>query len=158
MATKPVPEGYHTVSAYLAVDDAARAIDYYTRAFGAKESVRMDGPDGKIGHAELEIGDSRIMLSDPFPQASTRPPKELGGTSASVFMYVEDVDAVVKQAVDAGATVTMEVADQFWGDRFGTITDPFGHVWSIATHVEDVPPEEMAERAKSAMAAMGSNA
>jgi PhnB protein len=108
-----------------------------------------------IAHAELQIGDSRVMLSDPFPQASTRPPKELGGTSGSVFMYVEDVDAVVKQAVEAGATVTMEVADQFWGDRFGTITDPFGHVWSIATHIEDVPPEEMAERARAAMAAMG---
>jgi PhnB protein len=157
MATKPIPEGYHTVSPYLAVDDAARAIEYYATAFGAKEVVRMDAPGGKIGHAELEIGDSRIMLSDPFPQASTRPPKELGGTSASVFMYVEDVDAVVKQAVDAGATVAMEVADQFWGDRFGTITDPFGHVWSIATHVEDVPAEEMAERAKAAMAAMSSS-
>ena len=155
--TKPIPEGYHTVSAYLAVDDAARAIEYYVKAFGAKEVVRMEAPGGKIGHAELEIGDSRIMLSDPFPQASMRPPKQLGGTSASVFMYVEDVDAVVKQAVDAGATVTMEVANQFWGDRFGTITDPFGHVWSIATHVEDVPPEEMAERAKAAMAAMGSS-
>jgi PhnB protein len=157
MATKPIPEGYHTVSPYLAVDDAARAIDYYARAFGAKELVRMDGPGGTIGHAELEVGDSRIMLSDPFPQASTRPPKELGGTSASVFMYVDDVDAVVKQAVDAGATITMEVADQFWGDRFGTITDPFGHVWSIATHVEDVPPEAMAERAKAAMEAMSSS-
>jgi len=156
MATKPIPEGYHTVSPYLAVDDAARAIEYYLKAFGAKELVRMEAPGGKVGHAELELGDSRIMLSDPFPQASTRPPKELGGTSASVFMYVEDVDAVVKRAVDAGATVTMEVANQFWGDRFGTITDPFGHVWSIATHVEDVPPEEMAERAKAAMAAMGS--
>ena len=156
MATKPIPEGYHTVSPYLAVDDAARAIEYYVKAFGAKELVRMEAPGGKVGHAELEFGDSRIMLSDPFPQASMRPPKELGGTSASVFMYVEDVDAVVKRAVDAGATVTMEVADQFWGDRFGTITDPFGHVWSIATHVEDVPPEEMAERAKAAMAAMGS--
>ena len=156
MATKPIPEGYHTVSPYLAVDDAARAIEYYVKAFGAKELVRMEAPGGKVGHAELELGDSRIMLSDPFPQASTRPPKELGGTSASVFMYVEDVDAVVKRAVDAGATVTMEVANQFWGDRFGTITDPFGHVWSIATHVEDVPPEEMAERAKAAMAAMGS--
>jgi PhnB protein len=151
MATKAIPEGYHTVSPYLAVDDAARAIDYYVSAFGAKEVVRMEAPGGSIGHAELEVGDSRIMLSDPFPQASTRPPKELGGTSVSVFMYVEDVDAVVKQAVDAGATVTMEVADQFWGDRFGAITDPFGHVWSIATHVEDVPPEEMAERAKAAM-------
>ena len=116
----------------------------------------MEAPDGKIGHAELEIGDSLVMLSDPFPQASTRTPKELGGTTASVFLYVEDVDAVVKRAVDAGATVTMEVADQFWGDRFGTITDPFGHSWSIATHVEDVPPEEMAERAKTAMAAMSS--
>ena len=156
MATKPIPEGYHTVSPYLAVDDAARAIEYYLKAFGAKELVRMEAPGGKVGHAELELGDSRIMLSDPFPQASTRPPKELGGTSASVFMYVEDVDAAVKRAVDAGATVTMEVANQFWGDRFATITDPFGHVWSIATHVEDVPPEEMAERAKAAMAAMGS--
>ena len=156
MATKPIPEGFHTVSPYLAVDDAARAIEYYLKAFGAKELVRMEAPGGKVGHAELELGDSRIMLSDPFPQASTRPPKELGGTSASVFMYVEDVDAVVKRAVDAGATVTMEVANQFWGDRFGTITDPFGHVWSIATHVEDVPPVEMVERAKAAMAAMGS--
>jgi PhnB protein len=157
MATKPIPEGYHTVSPYLAVEDAARAIDFYARAFGAKEVVRMDAPGGKIGHAELEIGDSRIMLSDPFPQASTRPPKELGGTSASVFMYVEDVDALVKQAVDAGATVTMEVADQFWGDRFGTVTDPFGHVWNVATHVEDLSPEEIAERGKAAMAAMGSS-
>ena len=156
MATKPIPEGYHTVTPYLAVDDAAQAIDFYKRAFGAKERVRMEAPDNKIGHAELEIGDSLVMLSDPFPQASTKPPKELGGTSASVFMYVEDVDAVVKQAVDAGATVTMEVADQFWGDRFGSVTDPFGHSWSVATHVEDVAPEEMAERAKAAMAAMSS--
>jgi PhnB protein len=154
MATKPIPEGYHTVSPYLAVDDAAEAIDYYKRAFGAKETVRMEAPGGKIGHAELEIGDSHVMLSDPFPQSSTKPPRELGGTSASVFMYVEDVDAVVQQAVDAGATVTMEVADQFWGDRFGSITDPFGHSWSIATHVEDLSPEEIAERGKAAMAGM----
>jgi PhnB protein len=154
MATQPIPEGYHTVTPYLAVDDAAEAIDYYTKAFGAKERVRMETPDGKVGHAELEIGDSLVMLSDPFPQASTKTPSELGGTSVSVFMYVENVDAVVKQAVDAGATVTMEIADQFWGDRFGSVKDPFGHLWSIATHVEDVPPEEMAERAKAAMAAM----
>jgi len=157
MATKPIPEGYHTISPYLAVEDAARAIEYYTKAFGAKEVVHMDAPNGQIGHAELQIGDSRVMLADPFPQSSTRPPKELGGTSVSVFMYVEDVDALVKQAVDAGATVTMEVADQFWGDRFGTITDPFGHVWNVATHVEDVPPEEVAERAKAAMAAGSSS-
>jgi PhnB protein len=150
--TKPVPEGYHTLTTYLAVDDAARAIEYYKRAFGAKELARMDAPGGTIGHAELQIGDSHLMLADAFPQSSTRPPKELGGTSASVFLYVEDVDAVFKQAVEAGASVTMEVADQFWGDRFGTLTDPFGHVWSVATHIEDVPPEEMAERAKAAMA------
>ncbi len=156
MAVKPVPEGYHTLTPYLAVDDASEAIDYYKKAFGAEERVRMNGPDGKVGHAELAVGDSLIMLSDPFPQASTRPPHELGGTSASVFMYVEDVDAVVKKAVDAGASVTMAVEDQFWGDRFGTITDPFGHVWSIATHVEDLSPEEIEERGKAAMAAMSS--
>jgi PhnB protein len=154
MAVKPIPEGYRTVTPYLAVDDAAEAIEYYKKAFGATERVRMEAPGGKIGHAELEIGDSLVMLSDALPQFSTRPPNELGGTSVSVFMYVEDVDAVVKQAIDAGATVTMEIADQFWGDRFGSVQDPFGHLWSIATHVEDVPPEEMAERAKAAMAAM----
>jgi PhnB protein len=156
MATQPIPEGYSTISPYLAVDDAAEAIAYYKKAFGAEETVRMDAPDGKIGHAELKIGDSHVMLSDPFPQASTTPPKELGGTSASIFMYVEDVDAVVQKAVDAGATVTMEVEDQFWGDRFGSITDPFGHNWSIATHVEDLTPEEIEERGKAAMAAMTS--
>jgi PhnB protein len=156
MAVKPIPEGYHSLTPYLVVDDAAEAIEYYTKAFGAKERARINAPDGKIGHAELEIGDSVVMLSDPFPQFAARTPKELGGTSASVFMYVEDVDAVVKRAVDAGATIEMEVADQFWGDRFGTVQDPFGHMWSIATHVEDVPPKEMAERAKAAMAAMSS--
>jgi PhnB protein len=156
MATQPIPEGYHTVTPYLAVDGAAEAIEYYKKAFGAKERMRMEVPGGKIGHAEIEIGDSLVMLSDPFPQASTRAPTELGGTSGGVFLYVDDVDAVVKRAVDAGATITMEVADQFWGDRFGSITDPFGHLWSIATHVEDIPPEEMAERAKEAMAAMSS--
>jgi PhnB protein len=154
MAVKPIPERYHTLSPYLAVEDADQAIDYYTKAFGAKERVRMEAPGGAAGHAELEIGDSVVMLSDPFPQSSTKPPKELGGSSVSVFMYVEDVDAVVKQAVDAGATVLMEVEDQFWGDRFGTVQDPFGHSWSIATHVEDVAPEEIAERAKAAMAEM----
>jgi PhnB protein len=156
MAVKPVPDGYHTVTPYLAVDDAAEAISYYKKAFGAKERVNMPSPDGTIAHAELEIGDSLVMLSDPFPQSTVRPPKELGGASASVFMYVEDVDEVVRQAVDAGATVTMEVADQFWGDRFGSVSDPFGHTWSIATHVEDLTPEEIAERGKAAMAAMGS--
>jgi PhnB protein len=151
---KPIPEGYNNVAPYLTVEDAERAIEYYARAFGAKERTRMQSPDGKIAHAEIEIGDSVVMLSDPFPQFATKPPKELGGTSVSVFMYVEDVDAVVKQSVDAGATIKTELADQFWGDRFGTIEDPFGHVWGLATHVEDVPPEQMEERAREAMAAM----
>jgi PhnB protein len=154
MTVQPVPEGYHTVTPYLTVDDATAAIDFYQRAFGAKERGRMAGPDGKIAHAELEIGDSLVMLSDPFPQFLTKPPKELGGTSVGVFLYVEDVDAVFKRAVDAGATAAREPDDQFWGDRFGSVTDPFGHSWQIATHVEDVPPEEMAERAKTAMAEM----
>jgi PhnB protein len=154
MAVTPIPDGYNCAVPYLTVADAAEAIDYYEKAFGAKERVRMGAPDGKVGHAELEIGDSLVMLSDPFPQGTTSPPSDLGGTSVSVFMYVEDVDAVVKRAVDQGATVTMEVADQFWGDRFGTIRDPFGHSWSFATHIEDVAPDEVAERAKAAMAAM----
>src|SRR5919108_3964971 len=157
MAVKPIPEGYRSVTPYLALDDAAAAIEYYTKVFGAKERVRMDGPEGTIGHAELEIGDSLVMLSDALPQFSARSPKELGGTSATVMLYVEDVDAVVQRAADAGGKIEMEVADQFWGDRFGTVRDPFGHVWTIATHVEDVPPEEMAERAKAAMAQMGSS-
>jgi len=154
MAVMPIPEGYRTVTPYLTIDDAARAIDYYKKAFGASERMRMETPDGKIGHAEIEIGDSLVMISDPAPESTIRPPSELGGTSAGIFLYVEDVDKVVKRAVDAGATVTMEVADQFWGERFGSIRDPFGHEWSVATHIEDVPPQEMTERAKAAMAGL----
>src|SRR3954468_3430068 len=154
MGAKPIREGYHSVTPVLVCDGAAKAIEFYKEAFGARERVRMDAPGGKVGHAELEIGDSLVMLSDSFPQSTMKSPRELGGTTAGVFMYVEDVDAVVKRAVDGGATVTMEVADQFWGDRFGSITDPFGHSWSIATHVEDLSPEEMARRSKEAMAAM----
>ena len=154
---KPIPEGYRSVTPYLVFEDAATAINFYKTAFGAEERMRMEAPGGKIGHAEIEIGDSLVMLSDAFPQSAARPPSELGGTTAGVFLYVEDVDDVTQRAVDAGATVTMEVADQFWGDRFGTVTDPFGHSWSIATHVEDVPPEEIAKRAKEAMAAMSSS-
>jgi PhnB protein len=155
MAVKPIPEGYHTPIPYLAVDDAEAAIEYYKKAFGAKERYRMTTPDGRIGHAELEIAQSILMLSDVFPQASTRSPKEVGGTTVSIFVFVEDVDKVVKQAADAGGAITMEPEDQFWGDRFGTITDPFGHLWGIATHVEDVAPEEMAERVKASMAGLG---
>jgi PhnB protein len=155
MAVKPIPEGYHTPIPYLAVGDAEAAIEYYKKAFGAKERYRMTTPDGRIGHAELEIAQSILMLSDVFPQASTRSPKEVGGTTVSIFVFVEDVDKVVKQAADAGGTITMEPEDQFWGDRFGTITDPFGHLWGISTHVEDVAPEEMAERVKASMAGLG---
>lgn len=154
MAVKPIPEGYHSLNPYLSVDDAAAAIDYYTEVFGAKERFRMPGPDGKIGHAELEIGDSVLMLADPMPQSNYRPPGELGGTSAGLLLYVEDVDSVVMKATGAGATLTMPVEDMFWGDRFGQITDPFGHAWQIATHKEDLTEEEIAERSKAAMAAM----
>ena len=152
--TKPIPAGYHTVTPYLTLDDAAAAIEFYKDAFGASERVRMEAPGGKIGHAELEIGDSVVMLADAMPQSTTRSPSQLGGTSAAVFLYVGDVDAVVAQAVKAGAAVTQEVEDMFWGDRFGSLKDPFGHVWSIATHVEDLTPQQIAERAKQAMGAM----
>ncbi|MDQ3874922.1 MAG: VOC family protein [Actinomycetota bacterium] len=156
MAVKPIPEGYHSVSPALTIDGATEAIDFYKRAFGASERMRMPTPDGKVAHAELDIGDSVVMLSDPFPQSTVKAPTELGGTTVSIFVYVEDVDAVFQRAVDAGATVTMPLDDMFWGDRFGSLTDPYGHSWSFATHVEDVPPQEMEERAKQAMAAMGS--
>jgi PhnB protein len=151
---QPVPEGYNTLTPYLAVENASEAIDFYQRAFGAKERVRMSGPGDSIMHAELEIGDSVVMLSDPFPQASTKPPKELGGTTVSIMTYVEDTDSVYKQAIDAGATSLMEPDDMFWGDRFGSVQDPFGHSWTIATHVEDVPPEEMQKRSEEWMSQM----
>jgi len=154
MPVKPIPEGYNTLTTYLAVDDATKAIQFYERAFGAKERSRMPGPDGKIAHAELMIGNSVVMLSDPFPQATVKPPTQVGGTTAGLFMYVEDVDAAYRRAIDAGATETMAPENMFWGDRFGTVTDPFGHSWQIATHVEDLTPEEMAKRGQEAMASM----
>jgi PhnB protein len=154
MAVKPIPEGYHTLTPYLCVEDAAQAIEFYTRAFGAKERGRMAAPDGKIAHAELQIGDSVVMVSDPFPQSNLKPPKEVGGISTALFVYVEDIDAFVQQAADAGATVTSPPEDMFWGDRFGTLSDPFGHSWQIATHIEDLTPEEMEERGRQAMASM----
>ena len=153
MAVQPIPEGYEAPIPSLTVDGAAAAIDFYTRAFGARERARMEGPGGTIAHAELEIGGSVVMLADPFPQSGCRPPKELGGTSAAVMLYVEDADATVQQAVEAGAEVTMPVENQFWGDRYGKLRDPFGHEWQVATHVEDVPPEEMEERMKEMAAA-----
>jgi len=153
--TKPIPEGYHALTPSLAVDNAAKAIEFYKRAFGATERGRMPGPGDTIAHAELQIGDSVLMLADPFPQSSVKPPKELGGSSVGIFLYVEDVDEVVQQAIDAGGTVMMPVEDQFWGDRFGVVADPFGHQWMIATHTQDLTPEEIMERGKEAMASMG---
>jgi len=154
MTVKPIPEGYHSLTAVLAVEDASAAIDFYKQAFGAKERVRMEAPGGKIAHAELEIGDSVIMLSDPFPQSNVKPPNEVGTSTMSVFMYSEDVDAAIERAVGAGATLTTPAEDMFWGDRFGTVTDPYGHLWSIATHTEDLAPEVIAERGQAAMAEM----
>jgi PhnB protein len=130
----------------------AGAIEFYKQAFGATERVRLEAPESRIGHAELVIGGASVMVCDALPWFSTRSPKELGGTSASVLMHVADVDAVVRQAVDAGATVARDVADQFWGDRLGEVHDPFGHSWLISTHVEDLTPEEIAERARAARA------
>jgi PhnB protein len=152
MSAKPIPEGYHSLTPSLAVDDAAAAIEFYKQAFGAVERGRMPAPDGRIAHAELEIGDSLLTLADTFEQSATRPPKEVGGTTGSVLLYVEDVDTVVDHAVEAGASVTMPVEDMFWGDRYGQVTDPFGHVWQIATHKQDLSPEEAMERARTAMA------
>lgn len=138
------------VAPYLTVNDAVGAIEFYKKAFEAKERLRLEAPDGQIAHAELEIAGHPVMICDPLPWFSTRPPKVLGGATASVLVYVDDVDAAVRRAVDAGAEVTMEVRDQFWGDRFGEVHDPFGHSWLIATHVEDLTPEEITERARAA--------
>ncbi len=151
---KPVPAGYHTVTPYLTVRNAVDAIDFYKRVFGAKELMRMPGPDGKsIGHAELRIGDSVVMLSDEFPGMSTcRAPESLGGTTVALFLYVPDVDATFKRAVDAGCKVLKPLADMFWGDRYGQLEDPFGNQWALATHKEDVTPKEMKRRAQAAMA------
>ncbi len=151
-SVRPIPDGYHSVTPYLTVNGAARAIDFYQRAFGAKEVMRMNGPDGKIGHAELKIGDSIIMLADEMPAGGTRSPQALGGTTAGIFLYVEGGDKIFNQAVSAGAKVDAPLADMFWGDRYGKLTDPFGHSWSLATHIEDVAPQEMEKRMKDAMA------
>ncbi len=147
---KPIPDGYHSVTPYLIVDDAKAAIDFYTRAFGATEELRMPMGD-KIGHAEIKIGDSHVMLADEFPERDIRGPKSRGGASSSLMIYVDDVDSVFAQALGAGGRVDgdMEVKDQFYGDRSGTLIDPFGHKWTVATHIEDVPPEEMGERMKA---------
>ena len=147
--TKPIPDGYHTATPYLVITNAGQAIEFYKAAFGATESMRLAAPDGKVMHAEIMIGDSPIMLCDECPDWNAFSPQTIGGTAVSIVLYVEDVDGVVERAVAAGAKLLMPVEDQFWGDRMGTVADPFGHKWSIATHTEDVTPEEISTRAKA---------
>ena len=149
----PIPDGYPRVSPYLCVDGAAAAIDFYTSVFGATERMRMAGPDGKVGHAELQLGDGVLMIADEYPEMGIRGPKSIGGTPVTISLYVEDVDAVFDAAVAAGATSLHPVADQFYGDRSGQFEDPFGHRWSVASRVEDVSPKEMARRAGEASGA-----
>lgn len=144
---KAIPEGYHTATPYLTIKGAAAALDFYKRAFAATEVMRMTTPEGKVGHAEIRIGDSAIMLSDEFPEMDARSPQLIGGSPVMIHLYVEDVDAFVQRAVEAGAELQRPVEDQFYGDRAGKLADPFGHIWWIATHVEDVPPQELERRA-----------
>jgi PhnB protein len=151
MAVKPVPEGYHTVTPHLTVRGAARAIEFYTRAFGAEEVARMPGPDGRRMHAALRIGDSVVFLNDEFPEFGGSPsPAGLGGTPVTIHLYVDDVDALFARAVAAVAAVRMPLEDAFWGDRYGKVADPFGHEWSLASRKEVLTPQEMARRAKAA--------
>ncbi len=150
MPVKPIPDGYHTATPYLIVKGGASALEFYAEAFGAIETMRMPGAEGMIGHAEIRVGNSVIMLSDGCSVQGRVDPLSLGGSPVGILLYVEDVDAFVARATAAGATLTSPVVDQFYGDRMGTLSDPFGHVWYVATHVEDVSPEEM----KSRMAAM----
>lgn len=155
VSTKPIPEGFHTVTPALVVRDAAKAIDFYKRALGAQELVRMPGPDGKIMHAELKIGDSVIFLSEEMPMpGAVKSPQALGGSTCTLNVYVPNVDEQFKQAIAAGAKESMPVADQFWGDRYGSLVDPFGHSWGLATHKEDLSPKEMGERAQQFFASM----
>ena len=158
MPVKAIPEGYHTATPYLVVRNAAEAIEYYKKAFGAQEVMRMPTPDGKIGHAELKIGDSMVMLADENDRGTSKAPQTLGGTTAGIMLYVEDADATFHHAINAGGKVFMPLTDMFWGDRFGQLTDPFGQAWSVATHKEDVSPAEMEKRMKQFAAQMSQQA
>jgi PhnB protein len=158
MATKAIPDGYHSATPYLIVKGAANAIDYYKRAFDATELFRMADEKGTIGHAEIRIGDSVIMLADETPGAVCHTPRSLGGTSVGLMIYVNDVDSVFKRAVEAGGKSLRPLTNQFYGDRSGTLEDPYGHIWTVATHVEDVPPEELKRRAQQAMKSPSANA
>jgi PhnB protein len=154
MSKSGVPAGFSTVTPHLVVRDAAQAIEFYKKAFGAKETVRMEGLGGKIGHAEIKIGDSHLFLADEMPEWGSKSPLMIGGTGTTIHLYVEDADAVFNQAVAAGAQIKMPLADQFWGDRYGKLMDPYGHEWSVATHLEDLTPAEMRKRQEAAMAQM----
>lgn len=154
MSVSPIPAGYHNVTSYLVVDGAARALAWYAEAFGARELMRLPAPGERVGHAEIEIGDSRIMLADEFPDMGAKAPAAYGGSPISLHLYVPDVDAVVAKAVAIGAEVKTQPEDKFYGDRMATVIDPFGHTWHIATHIEDVSPEEIGRR-MAAMAAKG---
>jgi PhnB protein len=149
MTTAPIPKGYHTATPYLIVKGAAAALEFYKKAFGARETMRFDAPGGLIGHAEFRIGDSTIMLADEYPDMGYRGPQSYGGTPVSLLLYVEDVDRWFDRAIAAGGKATRPVADQFYGDRSGTLTDPFGHVWTISTHKEDLSMEELHRRARA---------
>jgi|SRR5579863_1025000 len=151
----PIPEGYRSVTPYLIVRGAARAIEFYRRVFGAKELMRFDAPNDRIGHAELMIGDSRIMLADEFPEMGSHAPHSQGRQPVSLYLYVADVDATIKGAANAGAEITERVDNKFYGDRVGAFVDPFGHSWYVSTHVEDVPLDELTRRAKAAAAKAG---
>jgi PhnB protein len=151
MTVKPIPDGYSTATPYLTAKGTAAAIDYYKKAFGAEEIMRHAAPDGRVAHAEIKIGNSRIMLGDEFPEMNVKSPKSLGGTPVSIYLYVNDVDSIFKSALAAGGTSLRAVQDEFYGDRAGTLVDPFGHRWTIATHKEDVPKDELERRMKTAM-------
>lgn len=155
MPVKPVPDGYRTLTPYLIAKNASKAIDFYTRGLGAKELYRLPGPGGAVGHAELQIGDSRFMLADEFPEMGAVAPQATQGHAVSFLVYVPDVDTAFKRALDAGATKIRPIEDQFYGDRTGTLQDPFGHQWTLATHVEDVSPDEMRRRAEQRAGSQG---
>lgn len=158
MTVKAIPEGYHTLTPYMTVSDAASAIEFYKQAFGAVEKGVMKGPDGKVMHAELRIGDSLFMLADEFPQFGSLSPQSTGGSGAGLHVYVEDVDSAFDRAIGAGATIEMPVSDMFWGDRYAKLMDPFGHKWSLATHVRDMSPEEIEEAQEEFMKQMPKSA
>jgi PhnB protein len=154
MSVKAIPEGFHSLTVYMGVKDAAKAIEFYKKAFGATENFHLNNPDGKVGHADIQIGDSRLMLADPCDQGGFNSADPMSKTSFGMYLYVPDVDTQFKRAVDAGATVVSEVKDQFYGDRSGAVRDPFGHLWFIATHKEDLTPEQIGKRADVAFKQM----